>query len=443
MWACVYTMSTTTALRMRVVWARIVASLALPGPSSQPSDQIPANIGRVSLPHVSDPQRRARLAQRQRLAPSTRTDDVAAIADSLVALHSSDPATVYLSVAARMREPGVAATAAALHDARSIIRHHGMRRTLWVCTPDGARVMHASSTLDIARAEWQQLAKWAAASGMDDPLGWIDATREHTLAALHRLGPSSARELGRAVPALTEKLLMGTGKWAAPQPVHTRMLLNLGFDGAIVRTAPTGSWVSSEYRWAVTDDWLPGGLHGLEPVDARIRLVRDYLRAFGPATTADVQWWTGWTAGPTKAAIAANDAVEVTLDGGLAGWVLPDDVPSDAAADEPWVALLPGLDSTAMGWKDRNFYLGEHGAFGGPLFDRNGNVGPTVWANGEVVGAWTQRVDGSIVHELVRPVAPATARAIAAAADQLRAVIGDARVTPRFPAPLQKSLAAG
>ena len=64
-------------------------------------------------------------------------------------------------------------------------------------------------------------------------------------------------------------------------------------------------------------------------------------------------------------------------------------------------------------------------------------------ADGHVVGAWAQRADGSIVHELVRPVDRATQRALAVAADQLRAVIGDARVTPRFPTPLQQSLAAG
>ena len=54
-------------------------------------------------------ERRARLARRHRLVPSTRTDDVAAIADSLVALHSSDPVSVFLSAMARMRHPSIAA----------------------------------------------------------------------------------------------------------------------------------------------------------------------------------------------------------------------------------------------------------------------------------------------------------------------------------------------
>ena len=46
---------------------------------------------------VTADERRARLARRHRLLPEDRTDDVARIADDLVALHSTDPVTVYLS----------------------------------------------------------------------------------------------------------------------------------------------------------------------------------------------------------------------------------------------------------------------------------------------------------------------------------------------------------
>ena len=66
-------------------------------------------------------ERRARLAVRHRLAASRRTDDVVAIADNLVALHSSDPVTVYLSVLARMRNPLLAAVDKALYDDRTLL----------------------------------------------------------------------------------------------------------------------------------------------------------------------------------------------------------------------------------------------------------------------------------------------------------------------------------
>src|SRR5262249_43356504 len=64
----------------------------------------------------------------------------------------------------------------------------------------------------------------------------------------------------------------------------------------------------------------------------------------------------------------------------------------DPVADPgPWAALLPSLDPTTMGWKDRGFHLGEHAD---KVFDRNGNGGPTAWWNGRIVGVWCQRPDG-------------------------------------------------
>ena len=122
------------------------------------------------------------------------------------------------------------------------------------------------------------------------------------------------------------------------------------------------------------------------PGAARAELVRRWLGAFGPGTQRDLQWWTGWTVAKTKAALRDVGAVEVDLEGTGAGRVLPDDV--DATAEpEPWVALLPALDTTTMAWMERGFYLGDHEQ----LFDTNGNAGPTVWVDGRVVGLWAQR----------------------------------------------------
>src|SRR5215218_4510553 len=102
-------------------------------------------------------ERRARLAVRHRLTASRRTDDVVAIADDLVALHSSDPVTVYLSVLARMRNPLLAAVEKALYDDRALIRHHAMRRTLWVGGHDTVRLAHAAATVDLHRVQHRNL----------------------------------------------------------------------------------------------------------------------------------------------------------------------------------------------------------------------------------------------------------------------------------------------
>ena len=399
----------------------------------------------TARPKVTDAQRRSRLAARHRLISSARTDDVAAIADSVVALHSTDPTTVYLSAMARMQQPSVTAVSTALYIDRTVVRHHAMRRTLWVFTPQTARWAHASCTTAIAAIEWKRLAKMVEDSDIaTDGAAWAAIARADTLAALTSMGAATARQLGKAVPALTEKLHLAVGKsYTASQGAHTRLLLNLGFDGAIVRGQPGGTWTNSEYTWSIAGQWLPGGIAGAEIEAAAAELARSYLARFGPATTADLQWWAGWTTGLTRRTLAAIGAVEVDLDaesGAGAGWVLPDD--SDEDDDQPWIAFLPGLDPTTMGWKQRDWYLGDLAKFGGTVFDRNGNAGPTIWVDGRVVGGWAQRKSGEVAYQLLAEVPKARAKAIAAEAERVRELIGEARVNARFPAPMQKDLLA-
>ncbi|GAB4070107.1 winged helix DNA-binding domain-containing protein [Angustibacter speluncae] len=374
-------------------------------------------------------QRRARLARRQLLLPDDRTDDLPAIADDLVVLHSSDPVTVYLSLLVRMRTPSLVAVERALYEDRSLVRHHAMRRTLWVGTPEVVRTVHAAATRAVAAAERRRNLGFLAQSGFDDPERWLDDATAQVLATLREHGPMTARELGRRVPALTEKVVLGRGSPNEAQvAAHTRVLLQLGFDGALVRTRPTGTWVNGQYTWAAMDDWLEGGVGDLDEAAASADLADRWLRRFGPGTADDLRWWAGWTVARTRRALADAAAVEVDLDG-VPGWVAAgDDEPVDDPG--PWTALLPGLDPTVMGWKQRDWYLPEHAA---DAFDRNGNGGPTIWVDGRVVGYWAQRADGTIGLHWFEPVPAPRRREVEERADQVREWLGATRFSVRFP----------
>ncbi|TVT19005.1 DNA glycosylase AlkZ-like family protein, partial [Amycolatopsis acidiphila] len=160
-------------------------------------------------------------------------------------------------------------------------------------------------------------------------------------------------------------------------------------------------------------------------------------RAFGPAPVEDLKWWTGWTAAQVKKALAELGTAEVDLDG-TPGVILPDDL-DPVPEPEPAAALLPALDPTPMGWVRREWYLGAHQA---PLFDRTGNIGPTVWWGGRIVGGWAQRESGEIVHRVLEDVGADALAAIEGAADRLRDWLGAVRVTPKFRTPLEKELAS-
>ena len=402
------------------------------------------------LPFVDARQRRARVGRRHHLAGAARAADPVAVAGDLVGLHGSDPATVFLAARARMRRPGdaVPGLEAALYEERTLIRTLGMRRTMFVVPLDLVAVVQAAVTDALVPGERRRAARMVEDSGIAaDGAAWLAAMEAETLAELVTRKEATGAEISRAVAGLNHQIPVGEGTtWAGTIGMTTRVLFLLATEQRIVRGRPKGTWTSSQYRWSPIEAWLPGGVPTVPPEAARAELARRYLATYGPATTADLKWWTGWTLGQARAALADVGAVEVVLGeeggpqggAGVRGWVLPDDV-EPLAPPRPWVALLPSLDPTTMGWRERGWYLGEHGP---ALFDRNGNAGPTVWADGRIVGGWAQRRSGEVVHRLLEDVGKETAATVAEATADLEAWLGPMRITPRFPTPLQKSLSA-
>jgi hypothetical protein len=384
-------------------------------------------------------ERRARLAARHRLAPSARTDDVVDIADSVVALHGTDPATVFLSTAARMRSPATQALERALYDDRLLVRTLCMRRTMFVLPVAMVPVVQAACTDALVPGERRRTLAMLEQNGVPDADRHLRALERATLAAIEAQGEATGAELSKLVPGLRRQLLVGQGtKWEGTIGLTTRVLFLLSTEQKIVRNRPKGGWTSSQYRWSPMSSWLPESVSAPRADDARVELSRRWLRAFGPAPVADLKWWSGLTLTQVRKALAALDVVEVDLDG-APGVVLADDLDAAAPPPEPWVTLLPSLDPTTMGWQQRAWYLGDHTK---ALFDTNGNAGPTVWCDGRVVGGWAQRKSGEVVFRLLDDVGRQAAEAIAAEAARLTDWLGDVRVTPRFPTPLQKELAA-
>src|SRR6185369_9925551 len=141
-------------------------------------------------------------------------------------------------------------------------------------------------------------------------------------------------------------------------------------------------------------------------------------------TEDDLVWWFGSTKTVVRAALAALDAVEVSLDGGGTGWLLPDDL-DDVPDPGPWAALLPVLDPTIMGWQGRDFYLGPHRD---QLFDTRGNAGTTAWVDGRAVGCWVQDDAGVVEVHLLERVSPAARRTLDAEAARLTVWLDGLRV---------------
>ena len=159
---------------------------------------------------------------------AARIDDPATIAEDLVALHSSDPATVHLAVVARQA--------------------------------------HAAATERIARAERKRtLDAFSSGNHIDDAPRRLDRAIAEIVDLLAADGPLATRAIGDALPHLVVPVVFGAGtRNPATLKAHTRVLLLAVFEGVVLRGRPTGSWTSSEYRWHTAETGLDEPLGGLD-----------------------------------------------------------------------------------------------------------------------------------------------------------------------------------
>ena len=390
---------------------------------------------------ISERERRNRVLVRHRLSsahPAIDPDDAAA---SVLGLHASDPASVYLSVLARAPEATLDDVSTALYERRSLVRLMAMRRTLFVVPHELVPCMHHAAALQVAdrlrRGIVKDLTNLPTEPAIDaDADVWLAEVERSTVELLTARRSATAQQLSSDEPRLrTATLPVTDKKYDVRRTINSRVLTLLGAYGRIVRGAPRGDWTSRAHTWEPAENWWPDGIPESDPGDARAELARRWLYAFGPATLDDLKWWTGWSLTDTRAAVRSLATVDVSL-GERTGIVLADDV--DPTPDvEPSAALLPGLDPTSMGWKQRDWYLGEHRA---ALFDRNGNIGPTVWWDGRIIGGWAISGQGHVATRLLEDAGSEATSAVEARAAVLEKRLAGTVVVPSFRTPLEREL---
>lgn len=389
--------------------------------------------------HVDDAERRARLARRHGLASEHYVDSVESAARAVVALHATEPASVHLSCRARMPHVRVADVDRALYRDRTLVTQLCMRRTLFVLERGLLPAVLGSIGARMADRAHTELLRAVCTWDADlDAAAWIERAQEAVLAELERGEALTTRQVRERVPEAAGQYAQGAGtSWESTVRLTPKVLALMQLRGLIGREANDADWRASLPRWSPMTRLLG---ESPEPVDPRAgyeRLTRSWLAANGPGTVEDRAWWLGATKADVRRGLTDVDAVPVSLDGGATGWLLPDDV-DPVAAPGPWVALLPLLDPSVMGWRDRAFFLTDPA----PLFDSVGNAGTTAWVDGRVVGVWVQDEAGRVHIALLERVSPAARRALDAAAGDLTDWLDGQRVFSVYPSAAMRAVAA-
>jgi Winged helix DNA-binding domain len=388
---------------------------------------------------ISIQQRRRAMVRRHQLAGDASGPE--AVTRAVLALHATDPASVYLSVLARSAASTLTDVAQAMYGQRSLVRWMAMRRTLFVFLREDIPMIQAAVSTPLAKVLRTRLISQLERNGTEPPIAgdagaWLNDLASRVEHALDERGTATGAQLSTDEPELATSILVRAPS-DRPQNVTTSLLTLMSAEGRLVRSTPTGGWTSRHHRWEPVGRWWPDGLPAQDTGQAQQALARRWLTRFGPATIEDLQWWTGWNKTTTRGVLANLPVAEVDLHGqpGITLLELDDDGPDDGG---PGVAsLLPALDPTPMGWKHRDWFLGlDHQA----IFDSAGNIGPTLWWNGEIIGSWAITATGELRTRVLADRGAAAIAAIDTAAAHLHQRLNGATVTPAIRTSLERSI---
>lgn len=305
---------------------------------------------------------RATLA-RQQLLQRTRMPALAAL-EHLVGMQAQVPRTPYVGLWSRL-EGFAAVELSEAMASRQAVRAPLMRATIHMASARDARELWplAQPVLERNLMTGSPFGRNLKGLDMDALLAEGRALIEET--------PRSTAEL---------KALLGE-RW--PETDGASMAYAVNHLLPVVQVTPRGLWVeSSQTRWTTIAAWLG------EPINAepsRESLVLRYLAAFGPASVADMQNWSGLTRMKEVFAALRPRLVTFRNEGGKELFDLPDAPRPDPATPAP-VRFLPVYDNVLLGHADRSRFFATDTIFpegaGGAR-----DVG-TILVDGFVRGIW-------------------------------------------------------
>ncbi|MCW2847680.1 MAG: hypothetical protein JWR90_1654 [Marmoricola sp.] len=314
------------------------------------------------------------LLLRQHLLEPT-TGPALGMVEHLVGLQAQENLPPYLALAARVEGFEPLELSDAL-ERREAVRLLTMRGTIHVLVPDDA--------LSLRPRVQRMLDQQSASNQLSRPAQGVPTT--DLVATARRLledGPLPVKRLGEllgeAFPDVPVAALVHAARERVP----------------MVQVPPRGLWQrSGGVVYQAVDTYLGRPSTEVDVED----LVRRYLRAFGPATAADMTTWSRVTRlGPVFAAMR-DELVEVECEDGTVRFDVPG-APYAAGGTHAPVRLLGIYDNVflAHAKRERVVPVDIRARWSGT----NGGVGHTVFVDGFMAGLWWVR-DGRVVTDLFR-----------------------------------------
>lgn len=315
---------------------------------------------------------------------------VPAAVSELCALQAQEPRPPYLALWSRLADFEARALHAAVHGGQ-VLRVTLLRATLHLVAAADYPMLRAPLQPVLSQA-YTRLKERAAGIELDQVL---PAAR-----TAYAAGPLTFEELRTRLaaqfPGLDERTL-----------------------GYAVRTNLPLVMVPTQDRWAYPRISAFGLTADLPPETEPDELLLRYLAAFGPATAADAQSFTGLPRLKPVLERLAPRLVTFTDERRRTLYDLPD-APRPAAGTPLPPRFLPEFDNLVLGYADRSRYLDDR--FKGQVTTRNLRVRPVFTHGGMIRGTWAAARTAkaaTLTMTPFEPLAPAALADLEPEADQL------------------------
>jgi hypothetical protein len=337
---------------------------------------------------------RATLARQLLLERSSR--DPYDVIGHLVGLQAQTATSWYLTLWSRLRDFDPVATGRLLEE-RRIVRSWFMRATIHTVTDADAPELRAFTQPTIERAIRGK---------------WADALRSISMPEMERTIRAAV-----ATPRTPGELVAHLARRWPDGPDALTMTNAAKAIVPLVQVPPRGVWGrSGMVRFAALDDWIG------RPVPRTVDpapIVRRYLAAYGPASVADAQVWSGVT---RLGEVFDRLRSELLVFRGPDGRELFDlpDAPRPRADTPAPARFLADYDNLLLSHADRSRFAIEGAREA--LTYRSGPIPGALLVDGRMVGAWHLRTEGpltTVVIGLAKQLEPADEAAVRQEADAM------------------------